>query len=334
MKIHLRFVAFVLVILFTVSIVGCGTNDNNGGDQVKKINLRFSHANDPAHPFHLGAEKFAELMKEKTDGAVNINIFPSAQLGNHRDLLESMQAGTVDFNVLATGPLANWLPEVGVLDMPYLFKDEKEAYKVLDSDVIKELVAPLEENGLKVIGFWAAGFRNATNSKRAINSPEDMKGLKIRVMEAPIYIDLMKAWGADPTPMAFGEVYTALQQKVIDGQENYVSSIASNRLYEVQEYIAMTKHTYSAAPVVMSLKTWNNLTSEQQNALMEAIAEATEYQRQVEDEKYVEFMKIFEEKGNVITEPDLDLFKKASQPVIDTYGKEFKQWVDKIEAAK
>ncbi|MFZ7101066.1 MAG: TRAP transporter substrate-binding protein [Peptococcaceae bacterium] len=337
-----KVISLIMAVLLSLTLFGCSgaddtANKNSEKEQIAakpEFNLRFSHVNDPSHPFHLGGEKFAELVEEKTNSGVKINIFPSGQLGSHRDLLESMQAGTIDFDVLSTGPLANWVPEIGVLDLPYLFTDEQEAYKVLDSEAVKQLVKPLEEHGLKVIAFWAAGFRNVTNNVKPINSVEDMKDLKIRVMEAPVYIDLMRSWKANPTPMAFGEVYTALQQGVIDGQENYVSSIASNRLYEVQKYVAMTKHTYSAAPVVMSLKTWEKLPSEYQEALTEAIQEATVYQRGVEDQKHDEFLQMFNEKGVNITEPDLASFEEAAKVVWEKYGPDFQKWIDEFEKIK
>ncbi|GAI05652.1 unnamed protein product, partial [marine sediment metagenome] len=189
----------------------------------------------PTKPYAIAGEYFAELVKEKTNGEVEIQVFPSSQLGNQRDLIEGLIFGTLDLTLTSTAVLGNFLPKIAIFDLPFLFRDVKHAYKALDS-IGMEIGKELEPKGIKLLAFFENGVRHLTNNVRPVRAPEDMKGLKIRVMEQKIYIEMMKALGANPTPMAFGELFTALQQGTVDGQENPVSHIWTKRFFEVQKY--------------------------------------------------------------------------------------------------
>jgi tripartite ATP-independent transporter DctP family solute receptor len=227
----------------------------------------------------------------------------------------------------STAVLGNFHPQVAVFDLPFIFRDREHAFKALDT-VGMEIAKDLEEKGMKVLAYYENGVRNMTNNIRPIRVPEDMKGLKIRVMEQPIYIAMMKALGANPTPMAFGELFTALQKGVVDGQENPAAHIYTKRFFEVQKYISLTEHTYSAEPLVVSMITWNKLTPEQQTIIQEAAEEACDWQRQLAiDLENGYWDKIRESgKSEIITDVDKEAFREATAPVWkdfeDQVGKE------------
>ena len=243
-----------------------------------KYVLKLGHVADPAKPYALAGEYFAELVKEKTNGEVEIQVFPSSQLGNQRDLIEGLVFGTLDLTLTSTAVLGNFLPKIAIFDLPFLFRDVKHAYKALDS-IGMEIGKELEPKGIKLLAFFENGVRHLTNNVRPVRVPEDMKGLKIRVMEQKIYIEMMKALGANPTPMAFGELFTALQQGTVDGQENPVSHIWTKRFFEVQKYISLTGHVYAAEPLLISMITWNKLPVNAQAAIILSAAEAKSWHR-------------------------------------------------------
>jgi len=243
-----------------------------------KYVLKLGHVADPAKPYAIAGEYFAELVKEKTNGEVEIQVFPSSQLGNQRDLIEGLIFGTLDLTLTSTAVLGNFLPKIAIFDLPFLFRDVKHAYKALDS-IGMEIGKELEPKGIKLLAFFENGIRHLTNNVRPVRAPEDMKGLKIRVMEQKIYIEMMKALGANPTPMAFGELFTALQQGTVDGQENPVSHIWTKRFFEVQKYISLTGHVYAAEPLLISMITWNKLPVDAKAAIILSAAEAKSWHR-------------------------------------------------------
>lgn len=292
-----------------------------------EVTLKLGHIADPQNPYAQGAQKFADLVAEKSGGTIKVEVYPSSQLGNQRDLVEGLTLGTLDLTMTSTAVLGNFHPQVAVFDLPFIFRDREHAFKALDT-VGMEIAKDLEEKGMKVLAFYENGVRNMTNNIRPIRVPEDMKGLKIRVMEQPIYIAMMKALGANPTPMAFGELFTALQKGVVDGQENPAAHIYTKRFFEVQKYISLTEHTYSAEPLVVSMITWNKLTPEQQTIIQEAAEEACDWQRQLAiDLENGYWDKIRESgKSEIITDVDKEAFREATAPVWkdfeDQVGKE------------
>jgi tripartite ATP-independent transporter DctP family solute receptor len=292
-----------------------------------EVTLKLGHIADPQNPYAQGAQKFADLVAEKSGGTIKVEVYPSSQLGNQRDLVEGLTLGTLDLTMTSTAVLGNFHPQVAVFDLPFIFRDREHAFKALDT-VGMEIAKDLEEKGMKVLAYYENGVRNMTNNIRPIRVPEDMKGLKIRVMEQPIYIAMMKALGANPTPMAFGELFTALQKGVVDGQENPAAHIYTKRFFEVQKYISLTEHTYSAEPLVVSMITWNKLTPEQQTIIQEAAKEACDWQRQLAiDLENGYWDKIRESgKSEIITDVDKEAFREATAPVWkdfeDQVGKE------------
>ncbi len=333
-----KFMVLILSLLLLLTACGGGGNkpaaDAGGSDG--QIVLQASHSLSATHPYHLGLEKYAEEVAKKTDGKVKIDIFHSGQLGNERDNIEGLQLGTLDIAVSSTGPVGTFEPTFQILDLPYLFTTGEEADKVLDGEIGDEILAKLDAIGVKGAAFWENGFRNLTNSVRPVNSVADMKGLKIRTMQNEVQMEAYKALGTDPTPMAYSEVFTSLQQKVLDGQENPLPVIYNDKLYEVQENLALTKVIYSPAMLLISNKTFEKVDEETAKILVETAKEVAAYQKGLIREQEAEQLKLLEEAGMKITEPDLTEFKAAVQPVYDKYANQFdKVLLDRIlEATK
>lgn len=300
--------------------------------------LKLGHIADPGNPYAMGAQKLADLAKEKSKGSIDIQVFPSSQLGNQRDLIEGLTFGTVDMTLTSTAVFGNFVPEMGVFDLPFIMRDIDHAYKTMDQ-VCMEAGKLGEAKGIKTLGVMENGVRHMTNNKRPIRVPADMAGLKIRVMEQPVYIEMMKALGASPTPMAFGELYTALQKGVIDGQENPLAHIYTSRFFEVQKYISLSGHTYSGEPLLISLSAWGTLTPDQQKILQESVDEAVIWQRNLCRELEGDFLKKIRESGKSEINDDVDkrAFADATKSTWKIFADSVKggqAYIDKIVAIK
>jgi tripartite ATP-independent transporter DctP family solute receptor len=284
--------------------------------------------------FHIAATKFEELVEERTEGKVNIEIFPNASLGDERTLLEGMQIGTVDMGVITNGPVANFVEEMAVFELPFLFPSPEAAYSVLDGPIGQELLDKLADVNLKGLAYAERGFRNLTNSERAVNSPEDLDGLRIRVMENPVYTDTFRELGANAIPMAWTEALTAMQQGTIDGQENPVNVIHSFKLDETQNYMTLSRHTYAPAIFVMGMPAWNQLPEAAQAVLEEAAQAAAEHERQVNANMEAEQLAALREAGMEINDaPDMEAFQAAVVPVYEKYGEQFGDYLPRIQEA-
>ena len=270
----------------------------------KSITLKLGHIQSETDLWHIGATKFAEFVDAKTQGSVKIRIFPNSTIGNDRDMAEGLQIGSVDFALIA-GVLGNFEPSLQIMEMPYLFSNEEHLRKVIYGPVGKALLDKLlKSSNIRGLSFWERGSRHLTTNK-PVNSLADIKGLKIRVPEIPPMVAAWKAMGANPTPMAWGEVYTGLQQNVIEAQENPIPYIYAGKIHEVQKYIALTKHKYEYVILAMSDKTWKKLNPDQQKAIKEAADEATKYENKLVFEKTEEIFKELQEKGMKVTRPDI-----------------------------
>ena len=233
--------------------------------------------------------------------------------------------------VITNGPVSNFYPEIAVLELPFLFSSNEEAYKVLDGPIGQELLDNLSKVGLKGLAYAERGFRNLTNSVRPVLTPSDIDGLKIRVMENPVYIDTFKALGANAVPMAWTEALTAMQQGTIDGQENPVNVLYAFKLFETQDYMSYTRHAYAPALFVMSLNLFNSLDADTQKLFKESAQAAAEYERQWDMEKEAEQLAALKEQGMQVDEPDLKPFKAAVQPVYEKYGEKFEKYLQAIQ---
>lgn len=288
------------------------------------VTLKLGHIAEPDNVYGQGADHFAKLVKDRSNGEIDIKVFPSSQLGNQRDLVEGLGLGTVDMTLTGTAVMGNFVPEMAVFDLPFIFRDVEHAYKALDT-VGMDLAKKGEAQGMITLAMWENGVRHMTNNKRPIKTPEDMKGLKMRVMEQPVYIEMMKDLGASPTPMAMSELYTALQKGVIDGQENPLGHIATKRFNEVQKHLSLTGHTYAPEPLLISKMAWNKLTPEQQEILRQAAIDTRDWERQLCRDMEGKYLKQIKDAGTteVIEVIDKEPFAKATRPVWDMYAKKF-----------
>ncbi|MCX7786418.1 MAG: DctP family TRAP transporter solute-binding subunit [Spirochaetes bacterium] len=311
----------ILCMVFPGSLLfGKGTGESSA--KMETYKLRLGHVAPTDEPYHIASVKWTELVKNYTQGKVEVSVFPNSQLGSSRDLIEALQMGVVDYTLTTAAVLANFLPKTQVIELPFIFKSREHVYAVVDSPLADKIYAGAEEKKLKVLHTWENGFRNITNSIRPIKTPDDMRGIKIRVMENQMYIDMFKALGALPVPLARGELFTALQQKVVDAQENPMGQIYSSRFYEVQKYVTLTRHTYSPEVLLCSLNTWKKIPPEFQKAIMKASEEARDYNRKLSAEKELEFIKKVQEKGMEVidlTPEQIIPFQQKMVPVWEKY---------------
>lgn len=302
--------------------------------EIDTVTLRLAHVVNEQDAYHTAAVKFQELVTERSEGAITIEIFPNATLGDERTLLEGMQIGTVDMGVITNGPVANFLEDMAVFELPFLFPSPEAAYGVLDGEIGQELLDRLSEVNLKGLAYAERGFRNLTNSERAVTNPADLDGLRVRVMENPVYIDTFRELGADAIPMAWTEALTAMQQGTIDGQENPVGVVYAFKLNETQTNMTMTRHTYAPALFVMGMPKWNQLSEETQALITEAAQDAAEYERALNAELEGEQLQSLKDAGMTIVEDaDLAAFSAAVQPVYEKYGAKFGDYLPRIQDA-
>lgn len=286
-----------------------------------------------------GLVKFGEIVESKTNGSIKVEVYPDGQLGGDRVVFEGLKMNTIQGTTMSSGPIAGFAERFTALDLPYLFKDEETAYKVLDGDIGKELLKDLDSQGVIGLNYWENGFRHLTNNKKEVKSVDDIHGLKIRTLENELHIDLWKELGANPTPMAFTELFTALEQNVVDGQENPVGNVTTGNFFEVQQYITKTNHIYNASVFMISKKFWDTLTEEEKKAVTEAAEEAKTYQRDLNQQESTEAFDILEEKGMTITElseEEQEKFVEKVQPIYEKYSADLgEDFVNQLlEAAK
>lgn len=296
-------------------------------------NLKLGHAINEQDVFHIAALEIQKILKNESKGELEVTIYPNAKLGDERNLLESLKMGTVDMAIITGGPVINFLPQFGVLDLPFLFKSPEHAYKVLDGKVGQKFFADMEKLGWKGLAYGERGFRNLTNSKHPVKTPADMKGLKIRLMQNPVYVDSFKALGANAVPMAWTETLTALQQGTIDGQENPINVIWSYNIQDSNKYLTLTRHAYAPNLILMSMRTWNKLTPEQQKLVQKAAKKAAALNRKIDNENEAKWLADLKKKGMKVEEKfDYNAFVNAVQPVYKAYGPKYGE--DLIEAIR
>ncbi|XID93144.1 TRAP transporter substrate-binding protein [Paenibacillaceae bacterium WGS1546] len=326
----------VLLLSSALLLSACGQNGSSGkeGSDTKSISLRLAHVGSESHQYQIAAEKFKEIVEERTNGEIKIDIFNNGVLGNENETVEQVIDGTLDITaVVADSSFANVVPEMNVFGIPYLFRDLDHVYKTLDGEIGQELIAKADAKGMKYLGFWEIGFRHVTNSKREIATPQDIENLKIRVQPSPVWDAHMAALKANGTPIPFNELYSAMDQGVVDGQENPLNTIYSMKFYEVQKYLSLTGHTYSPGAVAMSIKSWEGLTAEQQTIIEEAFKEAQLHQRQKLAEIDAQILDEIKEKGVIVTEPDIAAFREVTKNVKDVLGQQVPaELIERIES--
>jgi len=306
--------------------------------QADVINLKLGHVAPEEEPYAKAAVKFAELVKQYTGGNVQVQLFPNSLLGGQRDLLEGLQLGSIDIVLTSSAVLSSFMPKTQVFDLPFMFRDAEHVYKVIDGPLAKEIYAGDEAKKMKVIDTWENGFRDISNNVRPIEKPDDMKGIKIRVMETKLYIEMFKALGANPAPIARSELFTALQTGTVDAQDNPIGQTYTSRFYEVQKYITLSGHTYSPEPVVFSLATWKKIPANYQADILKASAEAKKYNRELDASLQQEYIKKSEEKGmkvTILTPQEKKMFQDKMKPVWDMFEEKIgKDLIQKIQDTK
>ena len=297
--------------------------------------LTLAHGAAPGNPRSVAAERFAELVEAKTGGRVTVNVAGSEQLGSDAAVLMSLRTGAIDLSANSQGTASNLVPEVGALGLPFLFADPDEAFRVLDGPVGEELAKRFEELGIIVLGWWDNGIRHVTNSKRAITRPEDLRGLKVRTPADPMTIDIFRALGAATEQISFSELYVALQQGVVDGQENPLANIASAKIYEVNPYISLTAHKWESNPFLMSQIAWDRIGEDDREAVKAAAREAGELQRQLMREANAKHLAEFKANPSLkVNEVDRAPFEAATAPVVEAWrSKPFGEFVTRVVGA-
>lgn len=286
---------------------------------VQAQEFKFATQNPKGHPLVTGMEKFAEIVAAKSGGKMKVNLFPGGVLGSDQANVSAVQGGTLDMVVLNSGILASQVKAFGIYDFPFMFANPKEADAVVDGPFGKMMHGKLQAQGIVGLAYWELGFRDITNSKRPITKVDDIAGLKLRVIPNAINVDWVKALGANPTPLAFPEVYAALDQKAIDGQENPPTVISANKFYEVQKYLVISNHQYNPQSLIFSKKVWDALGAASQKILSDAAVEAGKYQRQVSRDAAGTALDTLRKNGMEVTElspAELAKFREAMKPVI------------------
>lgn len=279
--------------------------------------LRFGYEAPRSDTQHLAAKKFDELLKEKTKGDIKLSLFPDSTLGNAQAMISGVRGGTIDIEMSGSPNFSGLVSNLNVIDIPFIFQSKEHAYRVLDGEIGQGLLKELEDKGLKGLAFWEVGFRSMTNSKHPINKPEDVKGLKIRTNQNPMYVKAFQLLGANPVPMPLSELYTALETKAVDAQEHPIGIVWSAKLYEVQKYLSLTNHGYTPLIVVMNKAKFDSLSPELQKAVVEAAQEAGKYQRELNAKKEADILEKMKKAGvEVVEKVDVQPFKAAvEQPV-------------------
>jgi len=334
----------LFLLIFTLSallfVAGCGDNtdkDNKGSDgdsgnssetqdtdkdDDQKYVIKFAHVVSATTAKGKAAEKFGELIEEKTDGRITVEIFPDSQLGSDREIIEQMQSGTVQMNAPFTGVLPSFVKEYEIFDLPYLFSDKDHAYKATHGELGTLLGDKLKDQGLYVLGFWDGGFKHLTNSKLPIETPDDVAGLKLRVSQSPLLISQFEALDAAGVSIDFAELYTALQTKTVDGQENPLSNVISKKFQEVQDYITLSGHGYMGYVLAISDDFYQDLPDDLQTAINEVSEEVGKWQWEQAELDEVEYMKELNDSDIQITELTAEqkqAFSEAMTEVYDTF---------------
>lgn len=297
-----------------ILIISCcllfGTFCSDERQSVRFVKIGVSHG--PTHSFTQALERFGRSFETQSNGRFRVKVYNSAQLGSEKEMQEMLTIGSAEMTV--TGLLNTYEPMFAVFEMPYLYRDREHVLAVNTSDMMQDIAQSLIPKGLRLIGFVENGFRNVTNSIRPIHSPDDIKGMMIRTPENPAQIATFKTLGAIPTPLAYSELYTALLQGVVDGQENPLQQIWLGRLYEAQKHVAVTQHIYNSAYVLISERFWQSLNQEDQNLLEECVLDAGKWQLEYMKNLDADLEKKLKEKGVQFTYPDQQAFRTACEP--------------------
>jgi tripartite ATP-independent transporter DctP family solute receptor len=308
---------FIKNIIVTVALAAVGVAS------AQEKTIKFATQNPVGHPVTMGMVKFKEIVEKNAGGKLKVTLFPGGTLGSDQANVSALQGGTLEMVSLNSGILASQVKDFAVYDFPFMFADSKEADAVVDGPFGKKMHAKLEEKGMVGLTYFELGFRNLTNNKRAIKKVSDIDGLKLRVIPNPINVDWVKALGANPTPLPFPEVYTAMEQGAIDGHENPLTVINANKFYEVQKHVALTNHQYNPQSVLMSKKFWDGLSAAEKKVVSDAATEASVYQRKQARDQISTALENLKKNGMQVSElpaSEMTILRDKMKPVIAKHG--------------
>ena len=319
--------------IFKKTLVAVAALAVAGMVQAASYNLKFGHTGAPNHHYQKIAEMFADRVSDLTKGEVKIAVFPSDQLGKQLEITEGVMMGTHDMCQTSDTILSNWVPELGIGNLPFIFNDNSDYRKVFDGPLGEKFAKLIEPTGAIVIGWWENGMRHTTNNVRPITKPADFKGLNIRVPEGEVFVDTFKALGANPTVVSFGELYFALQLKAVDGQENPPAHVVTQKFYEVQKYISKTGHIHMSSPILMNKALLDSMPKAYQDAILQAGREMGPIHTKMVEELENEQWKEIAAHGMKINEVDKAPFREAVKPVIEKFkGKLDAKLIEEVQA--
>ena len=331
-------VRWVGVVVLTLGLLGVLSLWTGPAEAASKLVIKIGTAVAPDHPENIGARKIKELVERKAGDRVEVQVFTDNQIGDQRTMVENLRNGTQEITWVTVGFFGSYEPILNVIESGYLFRDSWHSYKVFDGPMGGEIRGLVEKHGVKLLGYYEAGLRHITNTVRPINTPADLKGLKIRTPQAKYHLNTLKYMGANPVAMSFGELYTAMQQKVVDGQENPLSNIYKAKFYEVNKYLSLTGHLHLTHMVMYSAKLWEKVPADLQKIVREAVIESQETERKAVRDDDATLLKELKAKGMQVNEADREALRKAVLPLRDEAVKEFgpraKEWIERIEATK
>ncbi|WP_099156973.1 TRAP transporter substrate-binding protein [Virgibacillus ndiopensis] len=311
-----KIVGLLIGVSLIFVLAACGKDESASGSDGETITWKMGHLSNEDHQWHKTAEKFAELVSEKTNGKLEIEIYPNEQLGSETEVLNSIEAGTVDMTISGE-TMQNWAPEAALMAVPYAFKNEEHVKKVIEGEIGKEIESAIKDKvGVTPLYYHLRAPRNLTSNK-PIKSPADLEGFKMRVPNVPLFMDAWEKAGASPQVMAFSEVFTGLQQSVIDGQENPVDLIHSGSLFEVQDYVNKTEHVRSWIYVVVGNEQLNSLNEDMQAAVKEAAKEAQKFGMDLYEKETEGYEQKLKDEGMEFVEVDQEAFAKAMKPAVE-----------------
>lgn len=326
MKKSLRFVLAILLLAGVAA--GCSgqkESKSTQGDKQIKI-MKMTSVNTKDRALSIGLDKFGEIVTKETGGAIKVEVFSDSVLGGERQIMEGVQMGSVQGGLLSTAVTGTVATRISAFDLPFLFKDKKTAFAVLDGPIGQAVLKDLPDKGIIGFGYWDSGFRNLTNSKKEVKTLADMAGLKIRTMESKIHVDTWRTLGINPTPMSFNQLYTALEQKVVDGQENPYVIIKTNKLFEVQKYMTNTGHVYSSSVFVISKVFWDGLTDKEKEIITKAELEARAFERNLNERQDNECLAELAAVGMKVT----DLAPGEKEKIIQKLQPVYKEFAESI----
>jgi tripartite ATP-independent transporter DctP family solute receptor len=310
-NIHIKTI-WAIVIVSAIVLSSCSNKDH-------VTVLKLAHGLDPSHSVHKGMVYMADKVYEKSDGHMRVDIYPSGQLGSERENVEMLQIGSLAITKVSAAIMEGFAPSYRIFGLPYIFESSEHAYRVLDSDIGNEILLDGEEFWLRGLAFYDAGSRSFYTKDRPIEHPDDLRGLKIRVMQSPSAVAMIRAFGGSPTPISWGELYTALQGGVVDGAENNPPSFYLSHHYEVCGYYSINEHSTIPDILLISTKIWKNLTKQEQQWLQEAANESVVHQRELWKESERESLRLAEEAGIKVIYPDKGPFIEKVQSIYDQY---------------